>query len=151
MPARVANDRLVAEEVSMGLERKLQRQLDCPGVISRRDGTEVARAVVGADAAVQGVANPLRVVPNVEEFRAELETGPVLFVEQEVFEKRDIPIVAARAANTVMRLVTPGPWGWHGKDGCVKPLVDSMGVNHCAAHVWTVGGIRNDTRDVLTA
>src|ERR1017187_6725320 len=118
------------EEVSIGLEGKLQRQLDCPGVIGRRDGTEVARAVVGADAAVQGVANPLRVVPNVEEFRAELETGAVLFVAEEVFEKRDIPIVAARAANTVMRFVTPGPWGWHGKDGRVKPLVDGMGVNH---------------------
>ena len=97
------------EQVSIRLEGKLQRQLNCPGVIGRRDGTEVAGAVVGDDATVQGVANPLRVVPNVEEFRAELETGAVLFVEEEIFEKRDIPIIAARAANTVMRFVTPGP------------------------------------------
>src|SRR5579859_185859 len=94
---------------SIGLKGKLQRQLDCSGVISRGNCTEVARAEVGADAAVQSVANPLRVVPNVEVFGAELEKGAVLFVEEEVFEKRDIPIVAARAANTVMRFATPGP------------------------------------------
>jgi hypothetical protein len=112
----------VTEEV--WLEGKLQRQLDCPGVIGRSDGTKVARAEVGADAAVLGVTNPLRVVPNVEEFRSKLETG---VVEEEVFEKRDIPIVAARAANTGMRFVLPGSWGWHGKDGRVRKTPGAAG------------------------
>jgi len=141
------------EEVSIHLEGKLQPQLDCPGVIGRRDRAEVARSIVRADGKgkAQSVPNPLRVVPNVEEFGAELQPRTALFVEEEVFEKREIPIVAAGAANAVMRFVTPGPWGWHGIDRSVEPLLDGMGVLHCAAHVWTVGCIWNDTRDVLAA
>jgi hypothetical protein len=78
------------------LEGKLQCQLDCSGVIGRRDGTEVAGAVVAADAPVQGVANPLRVVPNVEEFRAELEFGAAFFVEEKVLEEGNVQLPRPR-------------------------------------------------------
>jgi hypothetical protein len=70
--------------------------VDCSGVIGRRDGTEVAGAVVAADAPVQGVANPLRVVPNVEEFRAELEFGAAFFVEEKVLEEGNVQLPRPR-------------------------------------------------------
>jgi len=62
----------LAQDAASGLKRKLQRQLDRPSVISGGHGSEIARIKVDADSSVEGVPNPLRVVPNVEELRAEL-------------------------------------------------------------------------------
>ncbi len=72
--------------MTRSLERKLQCQLDRPRVVGGGDSAEVTRAVVGADAAIQSVTDPLRVIPNIEELRAELEVGAAILVEREVLE-----------------------------------------------------------------
>lgn len=75
--------------------------------------TEITRTVVGADTTIKGVAYPLRMVPNVEELRAELKIGAVCVVEKEVFEKRNVPVVPPRAAHRVGWFVAPGSRCWH--------------------------------------
>ena len=123
---------------AIGLKRKLQRQLDRPSVISGGHGAEIARTKVDADSAVEGVPNPLRVVPNVEELRAELEIGTALFVEYEVLEERNIPVVPAGATNGIVWFVAPGSRGRHGEDRSIEPLLDGVRILHRAIYVWTV-------------
>ena len=72
------------------------------------DGAEVTRTVVGADTTIKGVAYPLWMVPNVEKFRAELKIGAAFFAENEILEKRDVPVIPARAAHRVSGFVAPG-------------------------------------------
>ena len=60
---------------SVSLERKLQRQLNRPRIIGGRDSTKVARTKIAADATVQSIPDPLRMVPNIEELCAKLEIG----------------------------------------------------------------------------
>jgi len=42
------------------------------------------------------------VVPNIEELRAELEIGAAFFIDKEVLEQRNVPVVATGTAHTVM-------------------------------------------------
>ena len=67
------------------------------------DGAEVARSEIGADPSVLRVSDPLRVIPHVEELRAELEIGAALLREKEVLEDGKIPVVMAGATDEVLR------------------------------------------------
>jgi hypothetical protein len=62
------------------------------------------------------------VVQEIKELGSELEIAATVFLEGEVFEQRDVPIVAAGAAHTVMRFVAPGPRSWHGENRSIEPI-----------------------------
>ena len=133
------------------LERKLQCQLDGSRIVGGRDSTKVARTKVGADVApIDAIPYPLRVVPDVKKLCTELKVRSALFAEEEVLEEGNIPVVAARAAHTIMRCVSPGAWRWHAKNGSIKPFLNCMRVDHRAVDIRPVRCIRNDTRNVLT-
>ena len=103
--------------------------MNCSRVVSGRDSTKVARTKVGADAPIDRVPYPLRVVPDVKKLCTELKVRAALFAEEEVLEKGNIPVVAAGAAHTIVPFVAPGPWRWHAKDRSVKPFLNRVRVD----------------------
>jgi len=79
---------------------QLQAELERPRVMRGCDLAEVAVR--------EGVADivKLRVVPNVEELRPELQTAAAL-VEGERLEERQIPVIAARTTHTIEGHIAP--------------------------------------------
>ena len=106
------------------------------------DGAEVTCAVVSANAAIEGVTDPLRMVPNVEELRTELEIGTALFVEYEVLEEREVPVVAAGAAHSIVWFVAPGSRGRHGDSFSVAETR-----NQDTRHLYEFGPYRLDPNE----
>ena len=85
---------------------QLENQL-CSGLENARiEGTliltEVACALVHADAAAMVVTWELRVVPGVEALRTELEATPAILADDEALEEREIPVVPARTAHDIV-------------------------------------------------
>src|SRR5208337_1481253 len=90
------------------LEDELQPQLDGPGIIGRSDLPEVSGPLIGANAAVLGVADELRMVPDVEELRAELQHAAARFAEYEVLEQGQVPTVTSGTPDVVLGRSPPG-------------------------------------------
>ena len=102
--------------------------MDGPGVIRAGNGAKIAGPEVSADTALRLIADELRVVPDVEELRAELQIAAPLLVEPEVLKEREIPVVPTGAPDGVALCVPPRARRCRRVDGFVEPLVDGMRV-----------------------
>jgi hypothetical protein len=102
--------------------------LDHAWIIRAGDSAEVAGAQIGADPVVDAVTLPLGVVPDVVEFRAELQVDAPRFVEHEILEDGHVPVLTARAVHAVVGFVAPSPRCRSGEGRGIEPFLHGMRV-----------------------
>src|SRR5579883_1645545 len=83
------------------LEQQLRSKLEHARIPHARHLPEVARRETGADAV------ELRVIERVVRFKTQLEFALVLFAEDEAFEQRNVPVVAAGSAHHAAPQIAP--------------------------------------------
>src|SRR5277367_4430564 len=96
------------------LEVQLQSKLNDARIVGTGHLAKVTGPEVSANAAVEGVADELGMVPDVEELGAELEITAARFAEHEVLEEGNIPVVATGAPHRIAGGVAPCTGGGRG-------------------------------------
>src|SRR5450631_2129394 len=126
----------MTDDISEQSEVKLRPQLEDSWIEGGSDLAVVARAEAVADLVELGV------VPRIEAFRAEFEPAAPSFIEYETLEQREVPVVAAGAAQGIVSGVAEGADRRVRKRRRIKPLVNLVRIGNGADLIRTVCGIR---------
>src|SRR5579862_398787 len=116
----------------------LQSQLEFSRIKSGRHRAEVARPLVKADASIVDVALELRMVPGVEGLRPEFNSAAALRAEYEVFQKRQVPVVAARTAQRIKPKIPPRAGSRGRKHRRVKPFGRRLRIRNRSVYIWPI-------------
>src|SRR5262249_18780008 len=125
----------LARRIVRRSEIKLCAKLEDSGV----KGAGNLAEIIGAKAVAYLVE--FCMVPGVEALSTKFKATAPGLVQDEAFEQRQIPVVASRSAQRIMRSVTPRTRGRKCKRCGIEPLAGGSRIGHAANLIWTIGGI----------